>query len=146
MSDLTHRGPPLREASAVGRIVTADRQDGEKTRLTKNSARYEHVLAHNLRVLSRLFFHSKKSQERLDAPREAEDLCALFKREQEARRGKKAKGGETPCAIARFQISPQMASSERREDQSVNHGHITRNKEGEQGKRASRVRGLPRFN
>ena len=50
MSDLTRRGPPLREVSAVGRIVTVDRQDGERAFLTKNSARYEHVLAHDLWV------------------------------------------------------------------------------------------------
>ena len=42
---------PLREVSAVGRVVvTADRHDGERTRLTKNSPRYVHALAHNLRV------------------------------------------------------------------------------------------------
>ena len=50
MSDLPHCGPPLREVSAVGWVVTSDRNDGEKTRLTKNSARYEHVLAHDLWV------------------------------------------------------------------------------------------------
>ena len=50
LSDLPRREPPLREVSAVGRVVTADRHDGERTRLTKNSARYEHVLAHDLWV------------------------------------------------------------------------------------------------
>ena len=50
MSDLARRGPPLREVSAVGRVVTADRHDGERTRPTKNSARYEHTLAHDLWV------------------------------------------------------------------------------------------------
>ena len=65
LSDLTRRGPPLREVSAVGRIVTVDRQDGERTRLTKNSARYEHVLAHNLWVS----FETALPQEQF-APRE----------------------------------------------------------------------------
>ena len=50
LSDLTRRGPPLREASTLGRVVTVDRHDGKRTRLTKNSSRYEHALAHNLRV------------------------------------------------------------------------------------------------
>ena len=50
LSDLARRGPPLREVSAVGRVVTVDRQDGERTRLTKNPARYEHALAHDMWV------------------------------------------------------------------------------------------------
>ena len=65
LSDLTRRGPQLREVSAVGRIVTVDRQDGERTRLTNNSARYEHVLAHNLWVS----FETALPQEQF-APRE----------------------------------------------------------------------------
>ena len=35
---------------AVGRVVTVDRNDGERTRLTKNSSRYEHIIAHKLWV------------------------------------------------------------------------------------------------
>ena len=50
LTDLPRRGPPLREVSAVGRVVTVDRHDGERKRLTKNSARYEHVLARDLWV------------------------------------------------------------------------------------------------
>ena len=65
LSNMTRRGPPLREVSAVGRIVTVDRQDGERTRLTKNSARYKHVLAYNLWVS----FETALPQEQF-APRE----------------------------------------------------------------------------
>ena len=50
LPELARRAAQLREVSAVGRVVTVDRHDGERTRLTKNSARYEHALAHNLRV------------------------------------------------------------------------------------------------
>ena len=98
MSDLARRGPPLREVSAVGRIATVDRQDGGRTRLAKNSARYEHVLlAHNLWVsfetalpqeqfaprepasnqLSRMINHSSTLKATLFAPpnQGARDLC-----------------------------------------------------------------------
>ena len=47
---LARRAAKLREVSAVGRVVTVDRHDGERMRLTNNSARYEHVLAHDLWV------------------------------------------------------------------------------------------------
>ena len=46
MPELARRAAQLREVSAVGRVVWVDRHDGERMRLTKNSARYEHVLAH----------------------------------------------------------------------------------------------------
>ena len=49
-SPLGRRGPQLREATGVGRGITVDRHDGERNRLTKNSSRYEYVLAHNLWV------------------------------------------------------------------------------------------------
>ena len=65
MPELARRAAQLREVSAVGRIVTVDRQDGERTRLTNNSARYEHVLPHNLWVS----FETALPQEQF-APRE----------------------------------------------------------------------------
>ena len=49
-STLVRRGPQLREVTGVGRGITVDRQDGERTRLAKNPARYEHVLAPDLWV------------------------------------------------------------------------------------------------
>ena len=50
MPELARRAAQLRGVSAVGRVVTVDRHDGERMRLIKNSARYEHVLAHDLWV------------------------------------------------------------------------------------------------
>ena len=50
LPELARRAAQLREVSAVGRVVSVDREDGERMRLTKNSARYEHVLAHDLWV------------------------------------------------------------------------------------------------
>ena len=50
LPELARRAAQLREVSAVGRVVSVDRHDGERMRLTKNSARYEHVLAHDLWV------------------------------------------------------------------------------------------------
>ena len=65
LPELARRAAQLREVSAVGRVVTVDRHDGERMRLTKNSARYEHVLAHNLWVS----FETALPQEQF-APRE----------------------------------------------------------------------------
>ena len=86
LSDLTRRGPQLREVSAVGRIVTVDRQDGERTRLTNNSARYEHVLAHNLWVS----FETALPQEQF-APREpaSNPLSRMIKRRSRVLRRRK---------------------------------------------------------
>ncbi len=50
MTELARRAAQIREVSAVGRVVTLDRHDGERMRLTNNSPRYEHVLAHDLWV------------------------------------------------------------------------------------------------
>ena len=51
LPELARREAQLREVSAtVGWVVSVDRHDGERMRLTKNSARYEHVLAHDLWV------------------------------------------------------------------------------------------------
>ena len=50
LPELAHRAAQLREVSAVGRVISVDRHDGERMRLTKNSARYEHALAHDLWV------------------------------------------------------------------------------------------------
>ena len=45
MPELARRAAQLLEVSAVGRVVTADRHDGERTRLTKNSARVRREIA-----------------------------------------------------------------------------------------------------
>ena len=50
LTELARRAAQLREVSAVGRVATVNRHDGERMRLTKNSARYEHILAHYLWV------------------------------------------------------------------------------------------------
>ena len=94
---LGRRGPQLREVTGVGRGITVDRHDGERMRLTNDSSRYEHVLAHNLRVsfetalpqeqfaprepapnpLSRMIHHSSTLKATLFAPpnQGVRDLC-----------------------------------------------------------------------